>query len=113
MFGSNEAKEALILIKQHMRECETDKREIKEALRTQNDESESKHSQNVERFGRLDNKIGTVSDKIQTNYSRLMAVVIAGLIAMVGSLAFQVIQDQKTQPSVVTSPQFPAGPGHR
>ena len=110
MFGSNDAKEALILIKQHMRECEIDKREVKDALLTQNNDSESKHIQNVERFGRLENKIGTVGDKIQTNYSRLMAVVIAGLIAIVGSLAFQVIQDQKTQPVVMRSSQFPTGP---
>ena len=88
MFGSNEAREARTLIIQHMRDCETDKREIKEALRVQNDEADQKHSENVARFGALD-------QKLQTNYVWLMRLIIPILLAIIGSLALQVLKDQQ------------------
>ena len=100
MFGSNEAREARTLIIQHMRDCETDKREIKEALRVQNDEADQKHRENVARFGALD-------QKLQTNYVWLMRLIVAGLVTMVGSLAFQVIQDQKAPLPAIYSPAPP------
>lgn len=113
MFGANEAREARTLIIQHMRDCEIDKKEIKDALKIQNDESDDKHTQNITRLAQLEEKLTDVKDKIQSNYTRLMFVVCTGLMAIVGSLIMEIVKYEKpppVQPSVeVPHLQHPLG----
>lgn len=85
MFGSREAQEARTLIIQHMRDCEIDKHEIKDALKVQNVESDEKHRQNIARMEKLE-------ATIQSNFARLMFWICTGLATMVGSLAFELVK---------------------
>lgn len=89
-FGNREAQEARILIIQHMRDCEIDKREIKEALKVQNSASDEKHAQNIARLQKLE-------ETIQANFKSLMFWICTGLLTMVGSLAFELIKDFHTK----------------
>ncbi|HEY8685959.1 MAG TPA: hypothetical protein VIO57_10175 [Chloroflexota bacterium] len=85
MFGRSEAQEARTLIIQHMRDCEIDKREIKDALKVQNDQSDVKHAQNIARMEKLENTI-------QTNFKNLMFWICTGLLTMVGSLILEIVK---------------------
>ena len=104
MFGSREAQEARTLIIQHMRDCEIDKKEIKDALRIQNDASDDKHAQNIGRLAALDNKIEAVNSKIQSNYTRLMLLICATLLTMIGGMAMEIIKEPSA-PSASAAPQ--------
>jgi DNA-binding transcriptional MerR regulator len=91
-FSNSVAERALTLITEHMRQCEIDKKEIKDALKVQNDESDDKHAQNIARLALLDTKVEDIKDKIQSNYAWIMRVLVTTLIGMIATLAVAVIE---------------------
>jgi len=88
MFGQEAAREARTLIIQHMRDCEIDKKDIKDALQLQNAQSDLKHTQSIARLEKLE-------ATIQSNFRNLMFWICTGLLTMVGSLVVELIRSIK------------------